>query len=163
MMTFQSLLSKSLLKWFVPMYTPTHRWWWVFLNGKLSLIYAGGCRLRVIVTSQGWRQCLETVLIITNEGGATGFSWVGGQDTARYPAVHREQLSQQRILWFEISIKLRTSHLYVGIWSLSFYMKKSQQGALPGQRIVGSTLYQLVLAQGSRVFPLREEGGEHGR
>lgn len=31
-------------------------------------------------------------MTVTNEGGATGFSWVGGQDTARYPAVRREHL-----------------------------------------------------------------------
>lgn len=31
-------------------------------------------------------------MTVTDEGGATGFSRVGGQDTARYPAAHREQL-----------------------------------------------------------------------
>lgn len=61
-------------------------------------------------------------MTVTNEGGATGFSWVGGQDTARYPAVRREHLPTTKNHLAQNLNKGGVENLYTRIYNIGGFV-----------------------------------------
>lgn len=120
MTAFQSLLSKSLFKRFVPMCTPIHRWWWAFLDRKLSLIHAGGSRSKAIWLSRGIMTVSGTFLTVTT--GLMLLASSGWEDRRLRDTLQCTQSStpHQSIIWPQISVvpKLTIADLSKQIWSL---------------------------------------------
>ena len=58
-----------------------------------------GVLIAVLLPGDIW-QCLETYLVVTTWGGATGVSWVEARDVAKHPkyrtAPHNTQLSSPK-------------------------------------------------------------------